>query len=215
MNVFFVCLALFASLQTANAQALVTVAGGGPSNLSALQTGLPSPAGLTVDSSGNIYFSILNQIWLLDSAGKIRVFAGNGTSSPPGSNGYGDGLQATQATLSGTGTLLFDSSGNLLVLDGGHHSVRKISPSGIVSTVAGLYSPATYADPNDGGAFINGYFSQMAIDSSNNIYLSDSSNRRVWQVSSAGVISTFAGGGNSGRGDGGPATSANLMYRWE
>ncbi|MGD0798642.1 MAG: Ig-like domain repeat protein, partial [Acidobacteriaceae bacterium] len=141
-----------------------------------------------------------------DVAGIISTYAGNGTQ------GYGgDGGAATSAELDGPTRVAVDRSGNLYIVDLFSNSVRKVTPAGVISTVAGNgtagYSgdggPATSAELDDPTG--------VALDSSGNLYIADNGNNRVREVTVAGVISTYAGNGIGGYyGDGGLATNAEL-----
>ncbi len=136
----------------------------------------------------------------------ITTIAGNGSA------GYsGDGGAATAATLFYPHGLSFDPYGNLYVADEHNHRIRKISSSGIISTVAGT---GTAGFSGDGGPATNAMIDQpydVACDAVGDIYISDYNNNRIRMVNTSGVITTVAGtGAASSTGDGGPATAATL-----
>jgi len=188
------------------AQNISTIAGGGPRNLTALQTGIPSPRGVAT-YGGSVYVSLptIGQIWKIDGNSLVTVYAGNGARTFAG-----DGGPAVDATLNPYG-LAFDSTGNLYVADGGHGRVRKISTGGIISTVAG---GGIYGNPGDGGLATAASLKfpiSVSLDSSNNLYIADLYDYRIRLVSPTGIISTVAGNGLSAfLGDGGAAISAGL-----
>jgi uncharacterized protein (TIGR03437 family) len=103
----------------------------------------------------------------------------------------------------------------LYFTDGNNNRVRKITPSGIISTLAGN---GTGHFAGDGGPAINASLnipSDVAFDSAGNLYIADSGNNRVRKVDPSGIITTVAGTGTDGfSGDGGPASMAELNYPW-
>jgi len=190
-----------------------TIAGGGTGNangVTATSVALSAPAGIAVDASGNVYFSEggLNssRVRKVTPGGTISLVAGNGTM------GYsGDGGPATSAALNTPTGVAVDSSGNIYIADGGNQRIRKVTPAGIISTVAGN---GTMGFSGDGGSATSAALNVpvgVAVDSSGNLYIADPGNERIRLVTSAGVISTIAGNGTLGvTGDGGPATSAEI-----
>ena len=113
--------------------------------------------------------------------------------------GLGDGGPATSATLFHPDGLTFDSAGNMYISDAGHHRVRKVDKSGVITTVAGNGSPG-YS--GDGGPALNAAMLSdssdaegVAVDKAGNIYIADHMNNRVRMVNTAGVITTVAGNG--------------------
>jgi len=145
------------------------------------------------------------QSYLLN-AQTISTVVGNGTA------GYtGDGGPATNATLDQPNFLCHDALGNLLIADYHNNVIRKISKSGVITTIAGN-GVGGYS--GDGGsataAKLRGPMG-VAVDAAGNIYITDLNNHVVRKVNTVGVISTVAGNGFSGYGgDGGPATNAKL-----
>lgn len=136
----------------------------------------------------------------------ISTFAGNGLA------GYsGDGGDALSARLDTPTCIALDLTGNVFINDQRNNCVRKISPSGIITTVAGTGSAGF---SGDGGPATNARLDAnwgMTIDNSGNIYICDQSNHRIRKVNASGIITTIAGTGTPGySGDGGPAISANL-----
>lgn len=151
-----------------------TIAGGGTSapgnGLPATQVSLGPITGLALDGAGNLYLAENNHVRVMSlSSGVINIFAGNA------SNGFaGDGGQASKATLSQPNGLTFDAQGNLYIADGDVVTeparIRKVTPQGIISTVAGGGNLA----PANGLAPLSvnmGYASGVAVDSSGSIYV--------------------------------------------
>jgi len=182
---------------------------GGP----ATSARLFSPSGVTADRAGNVYIAETgsHRIRKVTPAGVISTFAGTG------SRGFsGDGGPATSAALSlspsGHQGLAVDSDGNLYIPDHTNQRVRKVDSSGVISTVAGTGSRGSSGD--GGPATAAGLTDPIAVafDGAGNLYIAEFAGNRVRKVDRAGVITTAAGGGRlgSGNGDGGPATSAIL-----
>lgn len=136
----------------------------------------------------------------------IRTIAGNGSQVFAG-----DGGPATAAGLNHPRGLAVDASGNVYISDVDNHRIRRVSPSGIISTIAGNGVPG---DSGDGGPAVSASLSDvtgLALDGAGNLYIADAGNRRVRKVTTNGIISTIAGTGVQGfSGDGGPATDAQL-----
>lgn len=198
-----------------HAQGIITTVAGNPTccngNDGALATTrwLTAGNGIALDAQGNLYFyetasAIVRKVAV--SNGIITTYAGNRTS------GFGgDGGPATSASLFPNATisgLAFDSNGNLYIADGENHRVRKVTPAGVITTYAGNGSSGF---SGDGGPATNArlfYPAGLATDSAGNLYIADSSNNRVRQVTPDGTISTYAGNGNvSFSGDGVQATA--------
>jgi hypothetical protein len=138
----------------------------------------------------------------------ITTFAGNGTSSGV----VGDGGPATNASINGATGGAFDKNGNYYVADILGHRVRKVTPSGIITTVAGTGVSGYNGDGIPATSALLSNPSAIAIDAVGNIYIDDVNNYRVRKIIySTGVITTIAGTGVSGyNGDNISATSANL-----
>ena len=130
----------------------------------------------------------------------------------PGFNG--DGIAATAAALWGPRGVAVDTSGNVLIADTFNERVRRVDAgTGIIETIAG--DGAGYFD-GDGGPAVSAHVSSpagLAFDPNGDLYLADSNNHRVRRISfTTGLIATVAGDGTPGYGgDGGPATSAQLL----
>jgi type IX secretion system substrate protein len=206
------------SLQ-AKAQIIFTIAGIAGTytysgdGVQATNAGLWGPAGIIVDSSGNIFFADQdnNRVRKINTAGIITTIAGNGFGSPSGGGYSGDGGAATLAEFYEPTCLVFDKQGNLYVSDQLNHCVRKINTNGIISTIAGT---GVQGYSGDGGQATAAQFtntSGLIFDKSGNLYIGDLGNSRVRKVDTAGIITTFAGTGVQGNsGDGGAATLAEL-----
>jgi len=166
------------------------------------------PGGLHFDKYGNLYVADFrnNRVRKIDPYGMITTVAGNGVA---GSSG--DGGSATAAKCIPNRNMCTDALGNLYFIDWGNYTVRKISTSGIISTVAGD-STGIQIYAGDGvpalGAPIgpNG----IALDEYGQLIIADNNNR-IRSVDNSGIIHTIVGNGVAGAsGDGGPADSAEL-----
>jgi uncharacterized protein (TIGR03437 family) len=169
---------------------------------------LNAPQGLAVDASGNLFIAdTMNaKVRKVSASGTITTVVGSGT---PGFGG--DGGAAASAQLNLPVGVAVDSSGNLYIADFGNSRVRKVSTNNTIATVAGNGS-AGYS--GDGGpaakAQLNGP-QAVAVDAAGNLYIADTGNNAIREVTAAGLISTVAGNGIAGySGDGGPATSAQV-----
>ncbi|WP_161499273.1 NHL domain-containing protein [Flavipsychrobacter stenotrophus] len=129
------------------------------------------------------------------------------------SGGYsGDGGQATAAQISQPAGTAFDNAGNMYIADRGNHVIRKVTPAGIITTVAGNGTLGA-ASGSGGAATATALGSPMGIcvDSINNIYFADNSNHLIRKVSAAGIITTIAGNGVPiYTGSGIPATASSV-----
>lgn len=201
---------LLCSVLSAQKSSVVTVVGGYQGNHKpALSASFSYPSALAFDSMGALYIgdSYDCEIRKVNKQGSIEVVAGTGIC------GFsGDGGKATSAMLSSfIGGMVFDANGNLLFSDSSNMRIRKITPAGVISTIAGTGALGYFGD---GGPATQAqlFFPQdLALDSTGNLYLADSDNYVVRQINSAGIINTIAGNHLSGySGDGGPATSAQL-----
>ncbi len=194
---------------------IFTVAGTGKSgytgdNGQATNAELNNPAGIAVDTKGNLYIADAsnNVVRMVNPAGVISTFAGTGAA------GFsGDGTAATSAKLSNPNSVAVDGSGNVYISDAGNDRIRMVSSTGKINTVAGN---GTFAYGGDGVAATStsiNYPYSVAVDAKGNFYIADYVNNRVRIVSSTGIINTIAGNGSPGyTGDDSAATLAEINY---
>ncbi len=181
---------------------------GGPATSAQLNT----PAGLAVDSKGNVYIadSLNNRVRIVTPDGQINSFAGNGTVGYV--NAVGDGGQASQAQLLLPSGVAADSSGNVFIADTGDNLIRKVDINGTISTFAGIGYPGFGGDTAAATAASLNHPEDVAVDSSGNVYIADTLDAAIRKVTTDGIINTIAGDASVGySGDGGPATSAGLI----
>jgi hypothetical protein len=175
----------------------------------AFECTLNFPTDVALDAAGNRYIADKNnhRVRMVDKeTGIITTIAGTGVAGSTG-----DGGQAKSAQLNLPSGIAFDSAGNLYIAENGGNRVRKVTPGGIISTVAGN---GTYGFSGDGGAATSAKLASpfgVAIDGSGNLYIADANNHRIRKVDGSGVITTIAGNGSPGfSGDGGASTEAKL-----
>ena len=190
-----------------------TVAGNGTQGYSgdgglAAKAQLNYPAGITTDSSGNLYIAdAMNyRIRKVTTDGMINTVVGTGTA------GYsGDGDAATSAQLNYPyGITIEPNNGNLYIADAMNFRIRKVTTDGVISTVA---NTGTQAYSNNGMPTVTqfNYPTDVAVDNSGNLYIAYYANHYIRKMTPDGVISTIAGTGTAGySGDGEDATSAKL-----
>ena len=171
---------------------------------------------MAVDSSGNILVAEEQSIRRVTPDGFISTLAG---SLQPGFSG--DGGPAIEARLSLARSVEADPDGNIYIADFYNHRIRKVSPQGIINTIAGSGAVDQGSSPGggyggDGGpatAALLRYPQGIALDTARNLYIADSRNHRIRRVTPNGTIETFAGKGVAGfAGDGGQATQAELRF---
>ena len=175
---------------TSNA-AMLAVSGGAGSLLQ-------SPVGLTRDGAGNLYVADAgaNTICKISPAGLVTTLAGSA-----GSVGSQDGA-ASDARFNQPGGLAADSAGNLYVADTGNATIRKISPAGVVTTVAGSASNRGNRDGLGSAAWFNSP-AGIAVGASGILYVADTLNATIRGIAPDGMVSTLAGmPGVSGDADG-------------
>lgn len=175
---------------------------GGPATMATIH----DPIDFAFDATGNLYVSDSRQVRKIDSNGTISTVAGNG---PYVYNG--DNIPATQASLQGPAGLAFDSASNLYIADTWGSRIRKVDPSGIITTVAGT---GEWGYSGDGGPATDARLGLpwgLAIDALDNLYVSDRYHNVIRKVDTSGRISTFAGtGAGAFQGDGGPPRFASF-----
>ena len=175
---------------------------GGP----ATEAPLPRPLGLSVDSDGNVYVASENRVRRIDGDGIITTIAGTGDRGS-----IGDGGLAIAARLGDPHGLAFDATGNLYVAGWDSNRIRRIDTVGGITTFAGT---GDLGFGGDGGQAAQARLHHplgVAVDPAGNVYVGEDGGERVRRIDTAGVITTFAGTGNSGYGgDGGPATQARV-----
>jgi sugar lactone lactonase YvrE len=213
MLVKAVPLSALAAGQITTAAGGSTFAGDGSLATAAVIT---SPAGVAVDSSGNLYIADAgnHRIRKVDAVtGVITTVAGTGRS------GFsGDGGIATAAQLSYPWGVAVNTTGDLLITDNQNHRIRRIDANtGIITTVAGTGQPGF---SGEGGLASSAMLSSpfgIAVDPVGNLIIADTGNYRIRKVDAkTGIITTVAGTGTSGfSGDNGPATAASFAFPFQ
>jgi sugar lactone lactonase YvrE len=183
---------------------------GGP----AIAAQVECPYGLTFNRSAQLVIAdhANNRIRQVGLDGVIKTIVGTGpVGSRAGSFG-GDGGPAIGAHLQAPVSVLFDQVGNLYIGDRDNGAIRKVSPQGTITTIAGT---GTRGYGGDGGPAVRAQLDQpegMVFDGAGNLYVVDSANDRIRKIDTHAIITTVAGTGAAGyTGDGGPAIQAQMQ----
>jgi murein DD-endopeptidase MepM/ murein hydrolase activator NlpD len=184
---------------------VTTLAGDGTPGLqdgAGEQARFADPFGIAVDHEGNVYVADAgdnNLIRRIKPDGQVSTLAG-------GAEGFKD-RAGKEAAFNSPSALAVDADGNLYVADTGNNAIRKITPAGQVSTLAGD-GIAGFRDGQAAEARFNGPVG-VAVDAQGNVYIADSYNDRIRQITSDGQVKTIAGGDHNGYADG-PAANARF-----
>ncbi len=192
---------------------ITTVAGNGHGgyggdNGPAIAAMLAFPNDVKVDSQGDLLIVDTGNLRVREvtPTGTISTIAGNGVQKFAG-----DGGPAVSASFVFPENVAVDPAGNIYVSDTADSSIRRISPSGVISTFAGIHQ---FGYSGDGGPATKAaltYPQGLQTDASGNLYIADSASNRIRVINSGGIISTLAGDGQASfNGDGGPAAKAEL-----
>ncbi|MET7389862.1 hypothetical protein ACFYPT_35845 [Streptomyces sp. NPDC005529] len=196
---------------------ITTLAGTGHARFSgdggpAIHAELNFPHDVAVGSDGSVYVADRDnhRIRRITPNGTITTLAGTGQA-----HFSGDGGPAVQATLNAPSSVAVDGDGTVYVADRDNHRIRRITPDGIIATLAGT-GQADFS--GDGGPAINAAFNcpvSVAVDVDNAVYVADKSNHRIRCITPDGTITTLAGTGHDGfAGDGSGALQAELSAPW-
>jgi tetratricopeptide (TPR) repeat protein/sugar lactone lactonase YvrE len=169
-------------------------------------TGIPAPSsarfwapsGVAVDVKRNVYVADTtnNTIRKITPDGVVTTLAGS-----PGQRGSRDGTGSAAQFFDPSGVAL-DGSGNLYVADSGNNTIRKITPNGTVTTLAGTAGQRGSTDGTGGAASFN-VPGDLAVDGNGNLYVTDKNNFIIRKITSAGAVTTLAGSsGTTGSNDG-------------
>jgi hypothetical protein len=164
------------------------------------------PEGVAVDGDGNIIIADWgnHRVRKLTPDGTVSTLAGSGSA------GFADGAGAAAQFNYPIGVAV-DGEGSIIITDMGNQCVRKITPDGTVSTLAGSGS-AGFADGTGAAAQFNGPYG-LAVDGEGSIIITDFNNQRVRKITPDGTVSTLAGSGSKGFADGaGAAAQFNCPF---
>jgi len=193
---------------------ITTIAGTGisgpaPDGTPAISAMLSTPEAIALGPGGDlfVYERWGHRVRRIDAdTGILSTVAGNGTA------GFsGDGGPATDAQINGVEDMVFDAAGNLYLADTNNNRIRKVTPGGTITTIAGTGSTGHTGDGGPAAAAGIGYPVAIAVDADGRLYLNGDDSYRIRMVDTSGTISTIAGTGVLGNsGDGGPATAATI-----
>ena len=188
---FSISLLLLVALRLQAQDSVTTIAGrpglSGAINGTGSNALLGDPAAVVVDARGNCFIadSSNHAIRKVSPNGLVTTFAGR-----LGASGYANGI-GTNAQFDTPSGLVFDSNGNLFISDSGNNIIRKITPSGVVSTFAGLAGSGGFLDASSSSALFDSPLG-IAVSSDGSVFVADSGNHCIRKISKE-IVSTFAG----------------------
>ena len=149
-------------------------------------------SGITADAAGSIYVSDSGGFTIRRIAADGMVSTVAGVSNQPGfADGPGNTAKFGRDFLGNIGKVITDASGNLYVADSGNNRIRRISTTGVVTTVAGGAEPGSSDGRGDAARFLNPY--GLALDAQGNLYVADAGNSTIRRVAPDGTVTTLAG----------------------
>ena len=166
--------------------------------------------GLAVNAAGDVFVADWDNFVVrrISPAGVVTTFAGTA-----GARGSLDGTGAA-ARMSNPNGLAIDAAGNLFLADWGNHTVRRITPAGVVTTLAGTPGAPGSADGTAAAARFN-QPNGVAVDGAGNVYVSDTNNHTIRRITPAGVVTTLAGqAGAAGHTDGSGSAARLNQPAW-
>ena len=164
------------------------------------------PSDIAVDASSNVYVADTgnNEIRKITPAGIVTTLAG--TTAKGSADGVGNA-----ASFYGPYGVAVDANGNVYVADRSNHEIRKVTPGGVVTTLAGSTTMGSADGVGNAAAFAGP--SGVEVDAAGNVYVADSGNFEIRKITPAGIVTTLAGSATQGTADGiGPAASFNLPW---
>lgn len=194
-----------------------TIATGGTTNPFSWNCGSSAIGGIARDAQGHLFIAdgLHHRVVEADANGALRTVAGNGTPRYAG-----DGGPATAASLFEPSGLAVDARGNLFIADTANHRVRKVDPSGVITTFAGGTSTsgcAVCAQAPGGRAVDAQLWSPvgLAVDAHDDLYVTDALDDRVLEITPDGTVAAVIGRPHASTaagfsGDGGPAANAEV-----
>jgi sugar lactone lactonase YvrE len=197
----------------ASAQNITTVAGVGSTGyngdgIPATTAAIARIGGICTNSEGELFISDLSsRLRKVNGAGVISTIAGLGTE------GYaGDNIDASLAPIAAPNGIVFDDLGNLIFCDFNNSRIRKITPSGSITTIAGTGGQGYTGDGGQAILAQIGFPSFLARDAAGNLYFAVANHHRVRKIDTFGIITTIAGTGTSGYNGEGGAAYVNFSF---
>ena len=183
---------------TAGGYALVTLAGNGTPGFNGeiilpRDAQLNRPLGVAADDAGNWYVADTanNRVRKVQPGGNLFTIAGNGNASY-----YGDGGQGTKASVNQPEGVAADALGNVYIADTLDNAIRKVTPDGVITTLAGTGTPGYSGDGGPANVARLTLPRGVAVDSAGNVYVADSGNNQVRRIDARGTITTVDTGGS-------------------